>query len=147
MYSIDIQVNRLYCEILKSFTYVLPKNNKKRCNLFSYTVYANRFCDTDRIQTCDLLIRSQMLYSAKLRCRPFCECKYKLKNLYRQIKIAEIFRFYLSACDCPRFAGPNHTFHPRYKNPSLRHRAPDNSMVRCNRYGTFTRFSRFLRAY
>ena len=32
-------------------------------------------CDTDRIQTCDLLIRSQMLYSAKLRCHPFCDCK------------------------------------------------------------------------
>ena len=67
MYSIDIQINRLCCEILKSFTYVLPKNNKKRCNLFSYTVYANRFCDSDRIQTCNLLIRSQVLYSVKLR--------------------------------------------------------------------------------
>ena len=67
MYSIDIQINGLCCEILKSFTYVLPKNNKKRCNLFSYTVYANRFCDSDRIQTCNLLIRSQVLYSVKLR--------------------------------------------------------------------------------
>jgi hypothetical protein len=26
-------------------------------------------CDTDRTQTCNLLIRSQMLYSIKLRCR------------------------------------------------------------------------------
>ena len=104
MYTIDIQVNRLALQPLKNSTYVLPNNNKKRCNLFSYTVYANRSCDTDRIQTCDLLIRSQMLYSAKLRCRPFCECKDKLKNLYRQIKIAEIFRFYLSACDCPRLS-------------------------------------------
>ena len=57
MYPSDIQVNRLHYKILKSFTYVLPKNNKKRCNLFSYTVYANRFCDSDRIQTCNLLIR------------------------------------------------------------------------------------------
>ena len=27
------------------------------------------FCDADRTQTCNLLIRSQMLYSIKLRCR------------------------------------------------------------------------------
>ena len=27
------------------------------------------FCDSDRIQTCNLLIRSQMLYSVELRSR------------------------------------------------------------------------------
>ena len=29
------------------------------------------FCDSDRIQTCNLLIRSQMLYSVELRSRYF----------------------------------------------------------------------------
>ena len=48
--------------------------------------------DTDRIQTCDLLIRSQMLYSAKLRCLSFCECKYKSKKYFWQI----YSRFFLS---------------------------------------------------
>ena len=34
------------------------------------------FCDSDRIQTCNLLIRSQMLYSVELRSR------YAAKLLY-----------------------------------------------------------------
>ena len=35
------------------------------------------FCDPDRIQTCNLLIRSQMLYSVKLRDPlQLCGCKY-----------------------------------------------------------------------
>ena len=32
-------------------------------------------CDSDRIQTCNLLIRSQMLYSVKLRSLFNCDCK------------------------------------------------------------------------
>ena len=33
-------------------------------------------CDSDRIQTCNLLIRSQMLYSVELRSRfLICGCK------------------------------------------------------------------------
>ena len=31
----------------------------------------NAFCDSDRIQTCNLLIRSQMLYSVELRSQTF----------------------------------------------------------------------------
>ena len=36
------------------------------------------FCDSYRIQTCNLLIRSQMLYSVELRSHSLscdCECK------------------------------------------------------------------------
>ena len=36
------------------------------------------FCDSDRIQTCNLLIRSQMLYSVKLRSR--CFCNFRLQS-------------------------------------------------------------------
>ena len=32
------------------------------------------FCDSDRIQTCNLLIRSQMLYSVELRNHSICLC-------------------------------------------------------------------------
>ena len=86
MHSTDIQINRLNYEILKSFTYVFPKNNKKRCNLFSYTVYANRFCDTDRIQiqTCDLLIRR--FYSGWVVI-PYYE---SLKQSYKIIPLSQI---------------------------------------------------------
>ena len=35
-------------------------------------------CDPDRIQTCNLLIRSQMLYSVKLRGR--CFCNFRLQS-------------------------------------------------------------------
>ena len=40
-----------------------------------------RFSDSDRIQTCNLLIRSQMLYSVELRSQsPFvCDCKVTTK--------------------------------------------------------------------
>ena len=36
--------------------------NKKKEHSFEYS-----FCDSDRIQTCNLLIRSQVLYSVELR--------------------------------------------------------------------------------
>ncbi len=39
------------------------------CVTVSFVFGKNPACDTDRTQTCNLLIRSQMLYSIKLRCR------------------------------------------------------------------------------
>ncbi len=38
------------------------------CVTVSFVFGKNPACDTDRTQTCNLLIRSQMLYSIKLRC-------------------------------------------------------------------------------
>ena len=42
-----------------------------------FHVSGTSFCDSDRIQTCNLLIRSQMLYSVELRSLVFvvCGCK------------------------------------------------------------------------
>ena len=40
------------------------------------------FCDTVGIQTLNLLIRSQMLYSVELRCRIFCNCECKGSVLF-----------------------------------------------------------------
>ena len=42
-----------------------------------FRVCGTSFCDSDRIQTCNLLIRSQMLYSVELRSLVFvvCGCK------------------------------------------------------------------------
>ncbi len=42
------------------------------CVTVSFVFGKNPACDTDRTQTCNLLIRSQMLYSIKLRCRTPC---------------------------------------------------------------------------
>ena len=61
-------INR-YLEISECFTYVLPGAKKNRHKLLTYNGLLTRSCDTDRTQTCNLLIRSQMLYSIKLRCR------------------------------------------------------------------------------
>ena len=44
----------------------MQTQNSRGCNIYYSLLNFN--CDTDRIQTCDLLIRSQVLYSAKLRC-------------------------------------------------------------------------------
>ena len=38
-------------------------------------------CDSCRIQTCNLLIRSQMLYSVELRSHPFCFCECKITTI------------------------------------------------------------------
>ena len=40
------------------------------------------FCDTVGIQTLNLLIRSQMLYSVELRCHIFCNCECKGSVLF-----------------------------------------------------------------
>ncbi len=50
--------------------------------------------DTDRTQTCNLLIRSQMLYSIKLRCLADCECKYMAKIRGVQIFLRKKFIFF-----------------------------------------------------
>ena len=42
-----------------------PVNNGQKKDLAN--CFARSFCDSDRIQTCNLLIRSQMLYSVELR--------------------------------------------------------------------------------
>ena len=42
-----------------------PVNNGQKKDLANF--FARSFCDSDRIQTCNLLIRSQMLYSVELR--------------------------------------------------------------------------------
>ena len=46
--------------------YSIRSTNKKRTSL---TFDPSSFCDPYRIQTCNLLIRSQMLYSVELRGR------------------------------------------------------------------------------
>ena len=54
----------------------LNRDSKKYAAFFTGSLNARKRafwtlfpCDTDRTQTCNLLIRSQMLYSIKLRCR------------------------------------------------------------------------------
>ena len=52
--------------------------NKTKKEDFTYCkiLLKLKFCDSCRIQTCNLLIRSQMLYSVELRSRFLnCECK------------------------------------------------------------------------
>jgi len=44
-------------EIGECFTYVLPGAKKNRRKLLTYNGLLMRFCDTDRTQTCNLLIR------------------------------------------------------------------------------------------
>ena len=56
----------------------IPKNNKG-CPL------GQPLCDTDRTQTCNLLIRSQMLYSIKLRCR------IAIANVGRKWELCKLF--------------------------------------------------------
>ena len=46
------------------------------------------FGDSYRIQTCNLLIRSQMLYSIELRSRPLsCDCECKVNPFSRNHQI------------------------------------------------------------
>ena len=48
-------------------------------------------CDPDRIQTCNLLIRSQMLYSVELRDRVSCLTMQKYNNFYNLQNIWKLF--------------------------------------------------------
>ena len=74
------------------------------------------FCDSDRIQTCNLLIRSQVLYSVELRnhcygCKQItsnlsflnCECKgiafYWFHQMFRNLFY---YFFYSSSCNVGR---------------------------------------------
>ncbi len=43
-------------------------------------------CDTNRTQTCNLLIRSQMLYSIKLWCQSFVFASAKIGHFLRTTK-------------------------------------------------------------
>ncbi len=63
----------------KTFCYIQTK---------SLTSQSNSCCDSYRIQTCNLLIRSQMLYSVELRSLSlFCDCECKVKSFSRTHKI------------------------------------------------------------
>ncbi len=53
--------------------------------------FANRFCDSDRIQTCNLLIRSQMLYSVELRSRSCFDFVCKGMAFYLNLQILKVF--------------------------------------------------------
>ncbi len=48
-------------------------------------------CDSYRIQTCNLLIRSQMLYSVELRSRLFFFCDAKLRTFLILCKFFDNF--------------------------------------------------------
>ena len=53
----------------------------KKSNLYLYKLLFTS--DSDRIQTCNLLIRSQVLYSVKLRSHPLIASAKISKNLFR----------------------------------------------------------------
>ena len=64
-------------EIVRRWPWVdgLLSDNTKRHRVISDAV---SFCDSHRIQTCNLLIRSQMLYSVELASHALyriCDCK------------------------------------------------------------------------
>ena len=55
-------------------------------------------CDSYRIQTCNLLIRSQMLYSVELRSRPIWDCVCKGTHFFLIYKFFLIFfDFYIES--------------------------------------------------
>ena len=65
-------VNFVIFYLLSCQCELCPKSNKK-CHIALR--YGTLFiCDPGRIRTCDLLIRSQLLYPAELRNRLGCEC-------------------------------------------------------------------------
>ncbi len=56
------------------------------------------FCDAYRIQTCNLLIRSQMLYSVELMRQTFVVCECKVTTFFRICKIfRELFSIFFVA--------------------------------------------------
>ncbi len=53
--------------------------------------YQVSFCDTAGIQTLNLLIRSQMLYSVELRCHSFVIASAKVVVYFKWAKVLPIF--------------------------------------------------------
>ena len=60
------------------------------------------YCDSYRIQTCNLLIRSQMLYSVELRSQLLscdCECKVNALSPINKIFFALFYRVIFASCN------------------------------------------------
>ncbi len=55
-------------------------------------------CDSDRIQTCNLLIRSQMLYSVELRSHCFSQLRCKDRHFFGMWQIVSLFFLRIFMC-------------------------------------------------
>ena len=80
----------MYLEISECFAYVLPGTKKNRRKLLTYNGLLMRSCDTDRTQTCNLLIRRHnSAIFADLRRFLFCF----IIIWFSDANIAILFRF------------------------------------------------------
>ena len=98
MGGISMQSLRAAGMVWSSFSHWRKRNSKEKLywvedkkNGLQTQWICKPFCDSDRIQTCNLLIRSQMLYSVELRSRSCFDFVCKGMAFYLNLQILKVF--------------------------------------------------------